>query len=392
MPPITGNILDFFRDQGNIQVTAAEQLDARTVDNDLFFLPRTATQNVRNHELRARWRGSAVIADMIALDSRSTVYKMLKIKSAETEIFKIKFGTFLSEDELDLVLSLGQAELNATGQVPDFVRRLLMTLSRQLDTGRRWRLEEMIIGAKLNTFHYDRMNYKVDGTWGMSATMIVTPEVPWTDPDNCTPITDTVSQIDYARVAKGQRLNRWVSSTPAFDAAVASDEFQAKAAFYLPNTITFANLPVLDRDLKIDLFKRMTRLDEIVLYDGHSRWEDEGGNRYLRRRQPINAVILEDTANDNNPDRLFLGNGQVMEAAMIGRVGARAYDEGAGPEDVGPGRTGPFYYTDVPHDLDPPRINARVVQKTWPIKPDPDCNAVLWVGPIQETIAVSDAW
>lgn len=392
MPAITGNILDFFRDQGNIQVTAAEQQDARTAENDLFFLPRTATQNVRNHELRARWRGSAVIADMIALDSRSTVYKMLQIRSAETEIFKIKFGTFLSEDELDLVLSLGQAELNATGQVPDFVRRLLITLSRQLEIGRKWRLEEMIIGAKINHMHYDRMNYKLDGTWGMSATMIVTPEVPWTDADDSTPITDTVSQIDYARVSKGQRLNRWISSTPAFDAAVASDEFQTKAAFYLPNTITFANLPVLDRDLKIDLFKRMTRLDEIVLYDGHSRWVDEADNRYLRRRLPINAVILEDTANDNNPDRLFIGNGQVMEAAMIGRTGARAYAEGTGPADVGPGRTGPFYYTDVPHDLDPPRINARVVQKAWPIKPEPDCNAVLWVGPIQETIAVSDEW
>lgn len=385
------NILNFFRDRETIRVITEEEGDPRTVPGELFYLNRTPVLPATDRELMMRWRGTAVIADLIALDARSTVYRMLQAKTSQAEIPKIKFGTSLMESDVREVLTLGQAELDAGRPVPEFVRNLFRLLIRQLVVGRRWRLESMLIGSILGGFSYDRMGIKMNGTFGKDSAVIATVSPAWTDAVNSKPLDNIRYFIDYMRIYKQTRINRMVLPSAAFDTMIATDQFKAESQSALLSLFNLTALPVTNRDEQIAALKRRTGLQEIVLYDSHYRWENDAGARFLQRLLPLNAVILDSTDNDNNENVRYIGNAGVTETAFAGVVGHREIGEGGDMGLTGM-RPGPYYYTSVPHDLDPPQIQAKVVQHAWPILREPDNSVVMYIGNIVETMPVSDTF
>lgn len=384
------DILDFLLSQRNIDEVTEVQLDPRTVPDDLFWLQRTPVLDAIDRELTAQWRGTAVIGDIIALDSRSTVYKMLQMRFQEQEIPKIKFGAYLQERELREILTLGQAQLAATGRVPAFVRRIFSLLLQQITTGRRWRLETMIVGSILNSFGYDRMNIKFNGTWNKDPNLITTLSPGIETPATTKPITAARAMIDYAR-AKGVILDRYVSSRACFDQMTLSDEYQAEAQSVFASLFTLTTVPLQNREARIDAFKRMTRIEEVVFYDTHYRYENDDDTRGLQRLLPIGDMVLDSTANDNNRNRRYLGNAPVTESALIGRVGSREVAEGAA-YNLDAMRSGPFTYSTVDQELEPSRINFRTVQHAWPILREPNNSAVIHAGVVTETIPVNDTF
>jgi hypothetical protein len=301
---------------------------------------------------------------------------MLQAKTAESEIPKIKFGTHLLESDVREILNLGQLQLNLTGQIPDFVQNLFGLLVGQLVLGRRWRLETMLIASILNGFPYDRMGIKFTGTFNRATDTIITPSPAWTDATNGLPLTNIGYVLDYFNIRYGKRLNRWLGSRQAFDTMVATDQFRDQSRFHIASLFNTGELPILSRDQNIQVFQRMfPQIEEVVFYDAHYRWEDDAGLRYIQRLLPLNAVILDSTQNDNNRDVRYLGNAPVTESAFINRVGAQPMGENTG-NIFGGMQRGPYYYTTVPHDLNPPQIDAWAVQHAWPILREPNNCAV----------------
>jgi hypothetical protein len=386
------DILDFFRDRQTVNVVAQQMSDPRTVPGELFFLQRTPVLPATDRELTLRWRGAAVIADLIALDARATVYRMLQAKTAESEIPKLKFGTHLLESDIREILNIGQLQLNLTGQIPDFVLNLFGMLVGQLVLGRRWRLETMLIASMLNGFPYDRMGIKFTGTFNRATDTIITPSPAWTDATNGLPLTNIGYVLDYFNVRYGVRLNRWLGSRQAFDTMVATDQFRDQSRFHIASLFNTGELPILSRDQNIQVFQRMfPQIEEVVFYDAHYRWEDDACFRNIQRLLPLNAVVLDSTQNDNNPAVRYLGNAPVTESAFINRVGAQPIGENAG-NIFGGMQRGPYYFTTVPHDLNPPQIDAWAVQHAWPILREPNNCAVLYIGTLTETIPAVDTF
>jgi hypothetical protein len=386
------DILDFFRDRQTVNVVADNLSDPRTIPGELFYLQRTPVLPATDRELTMRWRGTAVIADLISLDARANVYRMLQAKVTQAEIPKIKFGTHLMESDVREVLNLGQMELNLTGRVPEFVTNMFNLLVRQLVVGRRWRLETMILASILNGFPYDRMGIKFTGSFDKNTDTIITPSPAWTDTVNGVPLTNIGYVLDYFNARYGIRLNRWVGSRQAWDTMTATDQFKEQSRFHIVSLFNTGELPQLSREKNIEVFKRMfPQIEDVVFYDAHYRWEDDDGKRYIQRLLPLNAVILDSTANDNNRDVRYLGNAPVTESAFINRVGAQPIGENPG-NVLGAMQRGPYYFTTVPHDLNPPQIDAWAVQHAWPLLREPNNSAVLYIGTITETIPVVDTF
>jgi hypothetical protein len=386
------DILDFFRDRKNIDEVTAQQNDPRTVPGELLFLQSVPVLPATDRDLTMRWRTTPVIMDMISLDARATVYRRLQAKFQQTEIPKFKFGVQFTESDVREMLGAGQMELNLTGRVPEFVTNLFGLMFRQLAIGRRWRLETVLLGAVLNGFPYDRMGIRLNGTFNRPSDTIATVSPAWTDATNGKPLTNIAYYIDYMRIRYGVNINRFRSSRAAFDVMVATDEFKEQSRFHINSLFNTGELPVLNREENINVFKRMIPAINVVeFYDAHYRWEDDTSTRYLQRLLPLNAVILDSTDNDNNPNVWYLGNAPVTESAFLARVGAQTIGEDGGNPFAGMVR-GPYNYTTVPHDLNPPQIQAWAVQHAWPILRDPNPWVVLYIGTITETITVTDTF
>jgi hypothetical protein len=386
------NILDFFRDRKTIDVITEAAGDPRTVPGELFFLNRTPVLPATDRELGMRWRGSAVVADMIAMDARSNVYKMLQARTFQAEIPKIKVGTYLAESDVREVLMIGQAQIDAGRPVPEFVRNLFRILVQQLVLSRRWRLEIFLVASELNGISYDRMGMKISASFSKDPLLIATLSPAWTDAVNGKPLTNIRYFMDLARIRFNLNINRMICSRALFDTMTATNEFKTESQSALLSLFDLTAMPsLIDRTDQINAFKRRTKIEEVVLYDAHFRWEDDAERRYLQRVLPLNACILDSTANDNNEMVRYLGNAPVTETAFAGLTGHREIAEG-GDLGLGGMRPGPYYYTHVPHDLDPPQIQAKVVQNAWPILREPNHSVVLYVGNIVETIPVSDVF
>lgn len=393
------DILDFFRDRKSIDAVAAQQNDPRTVPGDMILLNSVPTLPATDRDLTMRWRTTPVIMDMISLDARATVYRMIQAKTQQTEIPKFKFGVQFTESDVREMLNAGQMELSLTGRVPEFVTNMFGLMFRQLATGRRWRLETVLWGAILNGFPYDRMGIRLNGTFNRPSDTIATVSPAWTDATNGKPLTNIAYYIDYMRIRYGVNINRWRGSRAAFDTMTATNEFKEQSRFHIGSLFNTGDLPVLNREENINVFRRMVPAIQVVEFvDIHYRWEEvveTGGvqttNRYLQRILPLNAVVLDSTENDQNPNVWYLGNAPVTESAFLPRVGAQAIGEDGGNPFAGMAR-GPYHYTTVPHDLNPPQIQGWAVQHAWPILRDPNPWVVLYIGTITETIPVVDTF
>lgn len=354
--------LELFRSY-RVQRVVDELQDVREAQGNLWFLGRTPVNRAMESEVIGRWQFRAQIADIIAPDSEARIYQHGQMSLYTHKIPKIKIGVGLSEQQIRDILNFGN--FAADGQVPDFILTSRARMAAVLVLGIRQRWEQMIIAAYLDTFHYDRMGMKIDATWGTPADLKVVLEVPWTDDADATPVDDVWAVLELGRIRYGKDWNQMVISTEGFRNMIRTAEFQAKAALFLPQTITYNNLVLANLPRQRELATNILGLEEIVFHDERYWYEDAQGLKYSDRFWPINYALLRSTADDNNSAACDVANTWTTESVLDAGV---QYNGTEGWTGFGAGRYGPHVYTHIPPHLDPPSVQAYGVANSWPRK------------------------
>jgi hypothetical protein len=368
-----------------------EQLqDIRQKPRQLLFLNRTASVPSNGTEIMARFHGRAQISDIIADDAPAVAYSFGKVDFANVNIPKIKHGAVFNESDMRQLLQFRSLALRGDR---DAVAQLEMTRDAVVDNlllGVRWRQEALLVAMALDSFHYDRLGIKIDGTWGMPSDLKVTVSPYWTDASNATPIANILTMKLLGSEKYGQEYNRLTMSTTAFRYMIATTEFANKAEVQMRPDLAFTQLD--QRGLE-----PMTRIAEaltgctIVLYDG--RWWTQGApgaansvvptsGRFL----PLNKVILDSSQNDNNRMVTDLANEVPIESMLMGMAGMTT-EMGSIPA----GRPGPMAYAHVPPlGGNAPSMSMWAVARSYPRKWERAANAVLTVGNFDELIPIAD--
>jgi hypothetical protein len=356
-------------------------VDTRERPADLLFLNRTAETPATNGEIMSRETRRIHISDVIAHDGRAAVYTTGKATLESMTMPKIKHGYAFNESEL-----LQFAEIRADGRLPggsqwqDFETRV----ADDILTGIRQRQEQLLVAMACDGVTYDRMGIKIAATFGMPADLKVTVAIPWTVAATATPINDILALKFLANVRYGINFTRLTMSTPVLQAIVATAEFQAKARMYLAPNVSYVNIPTSDYEYQRGLLENVTKVS-IVTYDNRYWAQDIDTGTYSSAPYlPLNKVIFDTPANDNNRQVQDFANGVVVESMFTGMGGGAVQGNLRAP------RRGPIQYATINPALDPPGITYWGVMAGFPRKKMLQANACLTVGTITDFIPVGE--
>jgi hypothetical protein len=337
-------------------------------------------------ELMGRFLGRVLIADLIADDSVAGVYTSGQFKFFGHKKVKSKIGRSLTESQLRQFFQL-------SSRIPtsDDVFRFFGPIAADALDGILVRNEALACAMLLDSFNYDRLGFKTDGTitFGMRSDLKVTPALPWTNV-NSTPITDLMAVQERAEVRYGRMFNRATMSKQTFRHITRTTEFQTLAAPYMNPLFTWNNYLTNDYTRLEELFSRVTQGLGVEYYDERYQFQEADGTIRSARYWPINKVALTDTADDNNNAAWDFAVGEVVEAAFLGLnpgsvVGANAVNPTAGL----PPR-GPISYMTFQTDLNPPGVALWGVDVAFPRKHDETASALLTVGNMTDEIPVTE--
>jgi hypothetical protein len=348
----------------------------------LRFLQRFNRVPAMNGDLMARFVGRVLIADLIAPDSVAGVYSSGKMTFESSQLPKLKIGRLLTETQLDQWNAIRSGMVQGDDAIRDFIGPIADTCLEGLDS----RAEALCVAMYRDRLDYDRLGFKASGiTWGMPSDLKITPQFPWTDAVNGTPVNDCLNAKLIARTRYGMEFDRATGSTQAFRHAIATAEFQAKAKVFIPAQLTFSNLSLANIEQQANLWESVTGL-MWEFNDDRYWYQDTAGAVASARYQPINEVYLDAKMDDKNNAVRDLAAGFVAESLFLGMspaavVGANTL---AGP------RRGPLGYMTFPPDINPPNVTVWGVDCVWPRKHVLQSNAVLNVGAFADTISVGE--
>lgn len=360
--------------------------DVRDLPQELQFVNRTDFRPAMEGEIMGRWISRALIADLIADDQKAHTYSSGKVQVENTLVPNIKQGRHLTQENINVLGSIASNPgLGSTqGMGPnEIVDNVLGSMVEDIWEGLYNRCEALIVAMHLDSWSYNRMGIQVQGSWGIPADLKVTPQYPWTDPVNGTPVNDVWTLKRNASVRYGMMYNRMWMSTSAFMYMISTNEFQAKARTTLPLFINYTNIPQADLNFQRNIATNVLGLDELRLYDARFWSQSASGEQTSAPFLPINKVILDSTTNDNNTAVQDFANAVVTESMLssllpnsgtgvIGRFGA--------------GMRGPVAYTTVPVDMNPPNMTVWGVMRGFPRRFRFQANAVLTVGAFSDQI------
>lgn len=356
--------------------------DRRGVDRRLSFLSRTPVVPAAEGEIMARFMGQILIADLIADGQRAGLYSPGKMFLETTSVPNLKLGTALNQDQLNM---LDQALAGVTVQ-DDLFPATETKIIDNLRIGVQFRMEALIVAAKLGSVtDYDRLGIKLQGVdFGMPSDLKITVANEWTDTGNATPVTDILIAKRLGQVKYGIVYDRAVMTLAAFNAMIATTEFQNKARTYLAPNVSFTNLNAADTDFQRNLAQNVLGLKEIEIKDERYWQENTDGSIKSYPFLPLNKVILESTQSDNDASVLDFANGVVTES-KIARVQGSPI-QGQLPANA----RGPVGYQTAEHN--PPSISYWGVGRGFPRRHYQQATAVLTIAPdvgtgsIEETI------
>lgn len=376
--------LEIFRTR-RVQTVIDELQDRRNRPGDLWFLERTPITPAMDSEVTGRWLARGEMTDLIAPDAEARIYTFGQVSRFTTTPVKHKIGIGLNETQIQDILSFA----GSGTEVPKFVLDTRAKMSNALLNGHDERLEQLIIACYLDTFHYNKLGFKLDiAGWGMPADLKLVPADPWDDATNGDGISDISALQEIAAEKYGTEFNQLVCSTEAFRKLIRQAKFQKLAALFLPQTITFQNLNLVPAKRQVELASQVLNGMDIKLYDGRSFSQNSQGLPIGERRLPINYAILRNKAMDNNPDFIDFANCWITEAMLAAGIEANGTENWQG---FGDARYGPYVYTRIPSNLDPPSIQAYVVGRGWPRKNNRFCNAYIKVADaLTDSIGVTD--
>ena len=343
--------------------------DKRGVDRKLINLQRTRVVPAAEGEIMARFAGQILIADLIADGQRAGVYSPGKLMLETTKAPNLKTGAALNQDQLNQMLSA----LDGVQVIDDLFPATETRIIDNLRTGVQQRMEALIIAAKIGGFSYDRLGIKMENvSFGMPADLKITPTNPWTDPVNGTPVSDVAVAKRVGSIKYGIEYDRMKIDLSAFNAAIATNEFQAKArAFLAPNTsmmtVTTANTDVM-KALAQNVFGMAIEIT------GQRYWsENTDGSLQSAPFQPTNKVILESSQSDNDASVLDFANGVVTEALISNMPGSKI--QGQLPKNA----RGPVGYQTA--EDNPPSVTYWGVGRGFPRRHYLQATAVLTIAP-----------
>ncbi len=382
--------------------------DARTTPVDLKFLNRLNRNPVPNSWLTAKWKGNRQIADLIAPNAPGVAYQASRIYTETGNTQNMRVGTAWSADQVEEYYTIR----NAVTDDPEgiFANGLFHQTMMDQIVGHEWRMEWLSVAMATDGFYgtssYNRLGIAMTGvdgrtpTWGMKPDMKTFVQTPLGNPDgsvnvNC-PIIDYIFQMmDYRQLRYGKTTNRITMRTATKRAAQKTLQFQQYAArfqlpFYNANAISPADYPELDKLLARILDRDGNGL-ELVTYDSVYQTESGDGSpaQYVPflPLAPEACMILDDSRNDRNDSVHDFGIGTTMES----RADSLRYTNGEGfPKDLPAGKPGMFTYMDMPTNMNPVQFAIWTVCRGWPRKVDEVCEAVLFLGPLADSIPVTD--
>ena len=230
------------------------------------------------------------------------------------------------------------------------------------------------------SMNYDRLGVKISGVnWRMPSNLKVTMTPGIADATNAKPVTTIVNLDLEARRRFGAVYNRLTCSTPWFQAMIATDEFKAKAALFLPSYITFTNLVTANLTQQITLAEQVLG-KAIELYDDHYVTQANDGTEQWAPYLPTNLAVLSNTANDGNGNVMRFGNSVPTEVkvAQITGDGARIIGGTAGMD----GAYGPLGYMEG--EMNAPAITLWGVARGFPVKYSRTATAVIDGGTVSD--------
>lgn len=353
--------------------------DKRGIPQTLSFLARTPVIPASDGEIMARFMGQVLIADLIADGQRAGVYSAGKMFLETTTAPNLKVGTALNQEQLN--------QMNAyLGNIQIEDDLFPMNESRIIDNlrlGVSQRMEALIVAAKVGTLSYDRLGIKMSGVgFGMPSDLQITPSNEWTDSSNATPVSDVMVAKRIGQTKYGIVYDRMVLTLSAFNAMIATTEFQNKARTYLAPNVSFTNLNAADTDFQRNLATNVLGLREIEIKDDRYWTENTDGSIESAPFLPNNKVILESSQSDNDASVLDFANGVVTESIVSNLPGSKI--NGQLPRNA----RGPVGYTTC--EDNPPSVTYWGVGRGFPRRHYQQATACLTIAPARGTGSIEE--
>lgn len=294
--------------------------DLRGIPQKLKFLSRTPVVPASEGEIMAQFQGQILIADLIADGQRAGVYSAGKLSLIGNKVPNLKIGAALNQDQLNQLT----AKLAGIEVMDDLFPTTESRIVDNLRMGVNYRMEMLLTAARIGDLSYDRLGIKLDGVgFGMPADLKIEIANEWTDPVNATPVSDVLLAKRIGIIKYGIEFDRMVFTLSAFNAMIATTEFQNKSRTYLAPNVSFTNLNAADTEFQRNLARNVLGLKEVELNDARFWQEEPNGALRSEAFQPNNKVILESTLNDNDASAIDFANGIVTEALVSNMPGSK---------------------------------------------------------------------
>lgn len=350
-----------------------ELRERRQIPGELRFLNRLAEQPATDAEIRGYFTGHVLISDIIFEGQKAITKNADEVRAERTVIPKVKHGVLIDEETVVMLerINAGLGSAGDNGMFRDYVTRK----TDDILLGIRQRKNSMAVAMLLDTFSYDNGAIVVSGaSWQTPAELKITVSVLWSNPTTATPIKDLTSMNKETRKKWGKVYNRATMSFEAFEAAVATDEFKAKAQLYSQINFPTGSWPLIEETEQLQvLFERISGF-QIEIEDAQYADQAPSGEITYKAYMPEEYVILTNTQDDNQPSVAFMGQAIVPET-IVSSI-ARNVPGIQGP--FGGPQTGPVAYAEIP-SLNPPDVTIWGVDKCWPVKRQKQMSARLKV-------------
>ena len=353
--------------------------DKRGTPQNLRFLSRTPVVPAAEGEIMARFLGQVLIADLIADGQRAGVYSAGKLYLETTKAPNLKIGTALEQDQLNMFLSA----LEGVQVMDDLFPATESRIVDNLRLGVEQRMEALLVAARVGVLSYDRLGIKMSGVgFGMPSDLQITPSNEWTDPTNATPVTDIMTAKRIGQVKYGIVYDRVVMTLSAFNAMIATTEFQNKSRTYLAPNVSFTNLNAADTEFQRNLAQNVLGVKQIEIYDARYWYEETDGAVKSAPFLPNNKVILESSQSDNDASVIDFANGVVTEAIISRMPGSKI--QGQLPANA----RGPVGYQTA--EDNPPSVTYWGVGRGFPRRHLMQATACLTIAPARGTGAIDE--
>lgn len=292
--------------------------DLRGTPRKLTHLNRTPVVPAAEGEIMAQFQGQILIADLIADGQRAGVYSAGKLALIGNKVPNLKIGAALNQDQLNQLMQ----KLAGFEVMDDLFPTTEARIVDNLRMGVAYRMEALIVAAKIGDYSYDRLGIQLEGVdFGMPSDLKIEISNEWTDV-NSTPVADIkltkrIGQVKYDIV-----YDRMVMTLSAFNAMIATTEFQNKMKPFIRQDLGGANFDGADTEFQRNLATNVMGLREIEINDARFWQESPAGGLSSSPFQPNNKVILESSQNDNDASALDFANGVVTEAIISNTPGS----------------------------------------------------------------------